>query len=215
MGSVKLATMSNASLINSPFRNLIMLSQTSNLARQFLLGLFTALAIGAFATRAVAKDDGPPAVGDAAQDFELSTLDGDKIKLSTLNKEGPVVLLVMRGYPGYQCPICAKQMAEFVASAAPLAEANARVLLVYPGEAKDLEKRAAEFLRGKKLPKNFVFVTDPDYTFGNAYHLRWEAKNETVYPATFVIDAKGIVRFAKISKTHGGRASVDEVKKAL
>jgi thioredoxin-dependent peroxiredoxin len=48
-------------------------------------------------------------------------------------------------------------------------------------------------------------VTDPDYTFTNQYHLRWDAEKETAYPSTFVIDPTGKIRFAQISKTHGGR----------
>ena len=58
-------------------------------------------------------------------------------------------------------------------------------------------------------------MLDPDYEFTKAYHLRWEAKNETVYPATFVIDRERKIQFSKISMSHGGRASADEVLKAL
>ena len=56
---------------------------------------------------------------------------------------------------------------------------------------------------------------DPDYKFTNAYHLRWDAKAETAYPSTFVIDAERKVQFAKVSKSHGDRASADEVLEAL
>jgi hypothetical protein len=56
---------------------------------------------------------------------------------------------------------------------------------------------------------------DPDYKFTNAYRLRWDAPRETAYPSTFVIDRERKVRFAKVSKTHGGRATASEVLKAL
>ena len=46
-------------------------------------------------------------------------------------------------------------------------------------------------------------------------NLRWEAKNETAYPATFVIDRERKIQVAKISMTHGGGVLVDEVLKAL
>ncbi len=58
-------------------------------------------------------------------------------------------------------------------------------------------------------------VIDRDYQVVNAYHLRWEAPNETAYPATFVIDPTGVIRYAKISQTHGDRAAVQEVLAAL
>ncbi|QDU11497.1 peroxiredoxin family protein [Gimesia aquarii] len=157
----------------------------------------------------------PPAVGKTAKDFSLSNLNGKQIKLSGELKKGPVVLLVLRGYPGYQCPLCTRQVGQFITSAAKLKSANATVVMVYPGTAKDLNTRASEFTRNIKLPANFQFLLDPDYIFTNAYGLRWDAKNETAYPSTFVIGTDGKVKFAKISKTHGNRSNVKEVLKAL
>ena len=58
-------------------------------------------------------------------------------------------------------------------------------------------------------------MLDPDYTFTNAYGLRWNAENETACPATFVIDTNRKVVFAKVSKTHGDRAEVADVLDAL
>jgi hypothetical protein len=59
-----------------------------------------------------------------------------------------------------------------------------------------------------------MFVTDPDYTFTNAYNLRWDVPRETAYPSTFVMDKQRKIHFARISKTHGGRTSAAEVLKA-
>lgn len=156
-----------------------------------------------------------PAVGDEAADFELKTLDAESVKLSKLAEDGPVVLIVLRGYPGYQCPACNAQVGQFLAKSKQLDAAKTRVVIVYPGAADGLKKHADDFVRGKTLPDNFFLVLDPDFEFTKAYHLRWEAKNETAYPSTFVIDQKRTIRFAKISMTHGGRASVDEVLKVL
>lgn len=176
--------------------------------RRFTLGLALAgcwtLTLAA-AERAAAADAKPPAVGDQAADFALKALDGENVELRALLKEGPVVLVVLRGYPGYQCPACSVQVGDFVAQAKKFATDRARVVLVYPGAKLDLGERAQEFLRGTKLPENIYLVTDPDYVFTNKYHLRWEADDETAYPSTFVIDPTGKIRFAEISKTHGGR----------
>ena len=49
----------------------------------------------------------------------------------------------------------------------------------------------------------------------NPYHLRWDAPNETAYPSTFAVDRGGVVRYALVSKSHGGRAEAEEVLKAL
>lgn len=89
------------------------------------------------------------------------------------------------------------------------------ILLVYPGESSGLNEHADEFVRGKTLPENVTLVIDPDYEFTNKYNLRWDKKGETAYPSTFVIDEQGKIVFAKISKTHGDRAAVEDLLKAL
>ncbi|MEQ8787597.1 MAG: peroxiredoxin family protein [Pirellulaceae bacterium] len=152
-----------------------------------------------------------PQVGEAAADFTLESLGGEKISLGKLTKAGPVVLVVLRGYPGYQCPLCTRQVGELVGSAEAIAASGASVVLVYPGPGDNLTARAEEFLGKRTLPDNFTLVTDPDYTFTRAYHLRWDAVKETAYPSTFVIDGAGKIRFAQISKSHGGRTPAKTV----
>jgi thioredoxin-dependent peroxiredoxin len=156
-----------------------------------------------------------PKVGDIAKDFELESLAGKKVKLSDLTAKGPVVVVVGRGYPGYQCPLCSKQFGSLVAQAEEFKKAGAQVLFIYPGPADKLKERAGEFVKGKDYPAHFHLLIDPDYTFTKAYNLRWEAKNETAYPSTFVIDGKKKIQFAKVSKTHGDRADVKDVLKAV
>lgn len=157
----------------------------------------------------------PPAVGDVAKDFQLSSPQGKKVKLSDQLKKGPVVLLVLRGFPGYQCPLCTRQVSQFVRNAAKLKDANASVFLVYPGAVNNLNTKADEFIQSQTLPANFHFLTDPGCQFTNAYELRWNAKNETAYPSTFIIGTDVKVKYAKISKTHGGRSNAKEVLQKL
>lgn len=89
------------------------------------------------------------------------------------------------------------------------------MLLIYPGPAKELDQRAQEFLKGTTLPALFTLLLDPDDEFTNAYGLRWNTPRETAYPSTFVIDTASKVHYAKVSRTHGGRAEVTEVLKSL
>ena len=134
-----------------------------------------------------ARADDPPKVGDAAPDFKLKTLEDQEIRLGDLTAKGKVVLVVLRGWPGYQCPICERQVQDF------------------------------STMKGKQWPKEFLYVMDPDYTMINAYHLRWNAASETSYPSTFILDKKGIVRFQKVSHSHGDRTTsagvLEELKK--
>jgi peroxiredoxin Q/BCP len=158
-----------------------------------------------------AKVADPPKVGDKAADFTLAQLDGKKLSLSAELKAGPVVLIVGRGWVGYQCPFCNRQFGDFLKAAREIEAAGARVIWVYPGPAEDVQKRAEEFAAGKAFPANFRFVLDPNYTFTVSYGLRWDAPKESAYPSTFVIDRGGIVRYALVSKVHGGRATAADV----
>ncbi len=75
--------------------------------------------------------------------------------------------------------------------------------------------RAAEFVKGKDYPSHFRILLDPDYSFTNAYGLRWDAEHETSHPSTFVINEKRKVMYAKVSTTHGDRAKVEDVLRAV
>ena len=156
---------------------------------------------------------GIPKVWDKTPDFTLQTLDDQTVRLGELTAKEKVVLVVLRGWPGYQCPVCDRQVQDFIKSASDFAEAKARVVFVYPGPADDLKAQVKEFAewRGKQWPKDFLYVMDPDYPVVNAYGLKWNAPKETAYPSSFVLDRQGIVRFAKIGKSHGDRTKAADV----
>jgi peroxiredoxin len=156
---------------------------------------------------------GIPKVGDPAPDFSLKTLDDQTLRLSDLTAKGNVVLVILRGWPGYQCPICDRQVQDFIKARVDFADAKARLLFVYPGPAADLKAHAEEFKKwkNKEWPREFLYGLDPDYRMVNAYNLRWDAPSETAYPSTFVLDNLGVVRFAKVSHSHGDRTKAAEV----
>ena len=153
----------------------------------------------------------PPAVGQDAPDFALSNVNGKTVRLAELTANGPVALIVLRGYPGYQCPFCNRQAQDFVHNAQAFDQAGLRVVMVYPGPPENLNARASEFLAGKSFPSRFEMLLDPGYDFTNLYGLRWDAPHETAYPSTFVIDKGGTVIYSKISKEHGDRSTAAEL----
>lgn len=185
--------------------------RTSTLSRRAWLSLALAASV---ASPALAADK-RPAVGDSAPDFTLKTTGKESVELKKLLENGPVVLVVLRGFPGYQCPACNAQVGQFLGKAKDFEAAGASVVFVYPGPMRNLAAKAGEFLADRKLPGNAILLLDPDYTFTNAYRLRWDAPRETAYPSTFVIQPDGKITYALISQTHGGRANVDEVLKGL
>ena len=156
-----------------------------------------------------------PNVGGRPPDFKLLTPEGKAVQLSEVMTQGPVVLVVLRGYRGYQCPYCNRQVQDFIANAQRFSEIGASVILVYPGPPQDLKEKADEFMTGKKLPPHFYLVLDPGYAFTNAYGLRWNGPNETAYPSTFLINREGTVFFSKIVKEHGARTTAAEVIDAM
>ena len=156
-----------------------------------------------------------PKVGEEAPDFSLRSIDGKSVRLSTERTRGPVVLLMMRGFPGYQCPFCTRQFGDYLTNADKLKAAGVTVLFVYPGPEEGLLDNARAFTAGREMPGHFIFLTDPNYLFTNAYGLRWDAPKETAYPATFVLNRNGVVTFAKVSRVHGDRVPVGDVLAAL
>jgi peroxiredoxin len=153
--------------------------------------------------------------GDNAIDFTLQSVAEEKIQLSTLNNNNPLVLIVLRGWPEYQCPVCSRQVGQFIDMADKFQKLGANVLMIYPGPSNVLKEKAQEFTEDFTFPDNFHFALDPDYSMVNKYGLRWNAPRETAYPSTFVIDKTGKIVYSKISTTHGGRAAVNEVLEAL
>jgi peroxiredoxin len=156
----------------------------------------------------------PPAVGDKAPGFTLTAADGTTVSLAEELKRGPVVLVLLRGWPGYQCPFCVLQYGDFITHREQFATAGARVIWVYPGLS-SVKQHADAFAAAADAPPNFRLALDPLLDFTRAYHLRWEGEGETSYPSTFVIDKAGVIRWVQISRTHGGRARAADVLSAL
>ena len=157
-----------------------------------------------------------PLTGAKAPDFTLSTPTGATVHLAGDTAKGTTVLVVLRGFPGYQCPYCMKQVHDFVEHSADFAAKKTNVLLVYPGPPADLDQHAKDFLaKQADLPANIQLVVDPDYKVTNLYGLRWDAPRETAYPSTFILDGKGKIVFEKISHSHGDRTSAEDILNLL
>ena len=153
-----------------------------------------------------------PAVGAKVPDFTLQTPTGNPVTLAKERAKGTTVLVVLRGFPGYQCPYCVKQVHDFVEHSADFAARKVDVVLVYPGPPAALDQHAKDFLaKQANLPSNIKLVIDPEYKVTNLYGLRWDAPHETAYPSTFILDANGTILFEKISHSHGDRTSANDI----
>lgn len=161
-----------------------------------------------------------PKEGSKINEIIGTTINGADFKLSKHVEKGSVVLVMLRGFPGKQCPVCSTQVAGYIAKAEEFRkQRNTPVVFIYPGKVESLAKRAKEFTAPLEeevdLPGNFIFVIDHDYLITNQLNLRWDDPNETAYPAALVIDHDGYVQYAKVSDNHGDRATADEVLEFL
>ncbi len=156
-----------------------------------------------------------PAIEMPLASIEGVGLDGKLVSSTKLLEKGPVVLIVMRGFPGYDCPACSAQLADFVKQSDAFKAAGAQIMIVYPGSIQDLEAKAKGFVSKQQLTDSFHLVIDKELKIVKQLGLFWDAPKETAYPTTLVADRQGKIRFVKISRTHGGRTKAAEVIAAL
>ncbi len=138
----------------------------------FKLLIITIITILSFAQVLAEKIAVGPKEGSKITDFSGITMNGAPFQLSKYIEKGTVVLIMLRGFPGYQCPVCSTQVAGYIAKAEEFEkQKNTPVVFIYPGKVKDLDKKAKEFtspLEEKEdLPNNFIFVIDNDYAITN------------------------------------------------
>lgn len=158
-----------------------------------------------------------PKVGEKVPDFDLPVVGQEDsfLQLSDEYDQGIVVVIVLRGYPNYQCVNCSRQLSTLRNRARVLGEHVHRVVLVYPGEGSTLKQNAKRFVGSRKLPESFVVVRDQDMQMVDDWGLRWNKRSETAYPATFIVDKNGRVRWSKISESHAGRSTAEEILKEV
>jgi len=155
-------------------------------------------------------------VDERVHDFELPIVGSkDYLTLSEHYRRGPVVVVVLRGYPGYQCQFCSRQVASLANRARALGAVAEKVIVVYPGDSESLERHAESFAGVRRLPEPLVIVRDDRMESVRQWGLRWDARRETAYPATYVIDRNGRIRWKKVSRSHAGRSTVEEILKEL
>lgn len=182
---------------------------------------------GVIEVRDTGIEDKAANVGDAAPDATLFDADGKKVELSSLWAEGPVVLTFYRG--GW-CPYCNVQLRNLQQSDASLEGAGARVVAVAPempekvGET--IAKHDLSFLvlsdkhnaLAKKLGIVFKLpgVILPAYRdFLKVGEYNGDESYELPLAATYVIDTKGVIRYAFLDADYVKRAEPREVLETL
>ena len=139
--------------------------------------------------------------GQPLPEFSAVTEDGGEVRSGDLRGK-PAVLLFVRGS---WCPFCSRQVAQLTKHYKDINELGAKLILVTP---KPLETthRVAEFFEVE-----FDFWLDEKLAIANQLGLvhmkgvpsdfEGEYGEDTVWPASIVVDADGVIRNTWLSKT--------------
>jgi peroxiredoxin len=137
-------------------------------------------------------------VPDGLDDLAFSDTSGQRVALEDYLGKKNVVLVFTKGFSGMLCPFCKTQTSRLVANYDKFEQADAEVLVVYPGTRDHLEEFIdAARTSGKKqvdaVP--FPILLDEDFAATNFFKIR----SSLAIPSTFIIDKSGNVRLAHVS----------------
>ncbi len=167
-------------------------------------------------------------VGDRAPDATLKTVDGKAVHLAPMYADGPVIVTFYRG--GW-CPFCNRALAAWQSRMDEVENAGATFIAITPESPANAEKTAD---KGKL---SYTVLSDANQEAARAFRVHFTVNDETrerykgygidlaasnasgtwelPAPGTFVIDRKGIVRYAFADWDYHVRADPDEVLAAV
>lgn len=150
-------------------------------------------------------DIGGIGVGQAAPDFELTSINGQSVSLASMRKDGPVVVVF---YRGDWCPICRQQLTE-LAEAKPQFDARGASVVAVSVDA--AEKNAA---LAERVGANFPLLADPDLATIRAYDVE-HVGEDIARPSTYVIGRDGQVTWAWVGERAGDRPDLEHILAAI
>lgn len=151
--------------------------------------------------------------------LEFTMRDGNPVKLKDVAPGKSLIVVMTRGYNGSICPYCSTQVSRLIANYGELEKRNAQVVVVYPLEKKDDMAKTEDFVNRavsmlspktkKEVP--FPLVLDLDLKAVDTLGLRKDLSK----PATYILDADGLLQFAYVGNTLADRPSVQALMEQL
>lgn len=166
------------------------------------------------------------AVNTKAPSFIAKDQNGRNISLTSLRKQGPVVVLF---YRGNWCPYCNKQLKELQDSLLYITSKGASVVAITPeaieGVDETIKKTGASFPiiydKGVKISKAYHVSYEVDTATVNMYKTNWNVdflkinkQKEKAYlpvPAVYIIDRSGTITYRFFESDYTKRPSVQEL----
>lgn len=96
--------------------------------------------------------------------------------------------------------------------------AATQILALSVDPREDLQRMVERISRDDRVLPGFPFLTDPDHSVIDRYGLFNDADprgRQIAYPATFIIDTRGMVRWRFVEVDYRVRPSNEEVRAAL
>lgn len=122
---------------------------------------------------------------------------GRRVGLEDYLGKKNIVLVFTEGFAGMLCPFCKTQTSRLVANYEKFQQANAEVLVVYPGTRDHLD----EFIEAAKTTDKrqvssvpFPIVLDEEFGATDFFQIR----SNHAHPSTFIIDTQGNVVLAYV-----------------
>jgi peroxiredoxin len=175
-----------------------------------------------------AKTAKPIAVGVAMPKVTVKSAEGESIELSSLHKDGPVVIVFFRG--GW-CPICSKHTAELAKIQPQLKKFGATMVGISPDDPTHSRQNIAK----NSIP--FPILSDSEVAAAKAFGLAFRVDDETVkkyqgfgidlekasgkshhalpVPAVFIVDRGGKIIFAHSDPDYRQRLEPARIVEAL
>lgn len=168
-------------------------------------------------------------VGDMAPSIMMTSADDEKMNLSDLYAEQPVVVMF---YRAYWCPICSKHLATFADKAKEIEAKGAKLVAITPETYENVEKTkdgsGANFTIISDADGKIMEAFDVDFRVTDGYQTMIQDKlnasvaetntmNEAVLPvpATYIIDTDGKIAYRHFDPNYKDRASVEDILENL
>jgi peroxiredoxin len=149
------------------------------------------------------KTNAQVASGDL--DLVLKDTKGGSIDFKQYRGKKNLVVVVMRGYPGFICPNCSAQTSRLISNYPEFTKRDAEVVVLFPGPTEHLNDYIATSRRqasDQEMP--FPIVLDENFAVVDRLGIR----GDLAKPSTYIVDKQGQVRFAYVGANSADRPSL-------